>query len=53
VRMMHVASMWRLHRVETEDGRVNATGCVGPFYPNFDVFIVLDPRSILVCWLGL
>jgi hypothetical protein len=49
-RMVHVASLLRLHRVETEDGWVDATGYVRPFYPNFNfvIFYVLCLRSILV-----
>jgi hypothetical protein len=46
--MVHVVSSWRLCQVEAEDGRVDATGCIEPFYPNFVVFIVLGPRGILV-----
>jgi hypothetical protein len=38
----------RLHRVETEDGWVDAMGCIRPFYPNFAIFYVLAPREILV-----
>jgi hypothetical protein len=33
---------------EVEDGRVNATGCVGPCYPTFAVFNVLGSRGILI-----
>jgi hypothetical protein len=29
--MVHVASSYRLRRVEAEDGRVDPTGYVGPF----------------------
>jgi hypothetical protein len=47
-RMVHVASSWRLHRVEAEDGWVDATDHVRPCYPYFVVFIVLDHRGILV-----
>jgi hypothetical protein len=43
-----VASSQRLHRDQVEDGRVDATGYVGPFYPKIDVFIVLGPRGNLV-----
>jgi hypothetical protein len=46
--MAHVASSQRLHRVEGKDGRVNTTGCIGPFYLNFVVFYVLSLRSVLV-----
>jgi hypothetical protein len=46
--MVHVASSRRLCRVEADDGRVDAMGYVGPFYPNFAVFYVLGPMSILV-----
>jgi hypothetical protein len=31
--MVHMLSSQRLHQVEAEDERVDATGCVGPFYP--------------------
>jgi hypothetical protein len=37
-----------LHRRQVEDGRVDATGYIGPCYPNFAVFSVLDPRGIVV-----
>jgi hypothetical protein len=46
--MVHVASSWRLHGGQVEDGRVNAMGCVKPYYPCFVVFYVLGPRGILV-----
>jgi hypothetical protein len=46
--MMHVASSRRLCQVEAEDGWVDATGCVRPFYPNFVIFYVLGPMGILV-----
>jgi hypothetical protein len=46
--MVHVASSWRLRQIDAEDERVDATGCIGPFYPNFAVFIVLGPNGILV-----
>jgi hypothetical protein len=48
VRMMHVASSRRSHGDEAEDGWVDMTRCVGPLYPNFDVFVVLGPMSIWV-----
>jgi hypothetical protein len=47
-RVMHVASSWRSHEDKVEDGRVNATGFIGLFYPNFAIFVVLGPRDILV-----
>jgi hypothetical protein len=37
-----------VHRVKAEDGWVDATGYIGPFYPYFVVFIVLGTRGILV-----
>jgi hypothetical protein len=46
--MLHVTSSRRLHRVKAEDGHVNVTSYVEPFYPNFAVFYVLGPRDILV-----
>jgi hypothetical protein len=47
-RIMHVASSQRWHRGQVEHERVDATGCVRPWYPYFTDFIVLDPRGILV-----
>jgi hypothetical protein len=51
--MMHVASSRRPCGDEANDGQVKATGYIEFFYPNFTVFIVLDPSGILVFWLGL
>jgi hypothetical protein len=48
LRVVHVASLRRLCREEAEDRRVDATGCVGPFYPKIDVSSVLCPRGIVV-----
>jgi hypothetical protein len=46
--MVHVAPSWRLCPRQIEDGRVDVMGCVGPCYPTFAVFNVLDPRGIVV-----
>jgi hypothetical protein len=46
--MVHVVSSWRSHGDEAEDGRVDATGCIRLFYPNFVIFIVLGYKDILV-----
>jgi hypothetical protein len=46
--MVHVALSQRSHRDGAEDRRVDATCCIRLFYPNFVVFIVLDPKGILV-----
>jgi hypothetical protein len=43
-----VASSWRCREVEAEDGRVDATGCIDPFYPKIIVFIILGPKDVLV-----
>jgi hypothetical protein len=51
--MVHVTSSWRSCGDEAEDGHVDAIGCIGLFYPNFVIFIVLGPKGILVFWLGL
>jgi hypothetical protein len=51
--MVHVTSSWRLCPVEAEDGRIDATDCVGSFYPNFVIFTVLGLRGILVFYFGL
>jgi hypothetical protein len=47
-REMHVALSRMLRQSQVEDGRVDSTGCVGPCYPYFTVFILLDPRGIVV-----
>jgi hypothetical protein len=46
--VVHVASSQRLREDESEDGRVNAMGCIRLFYPNFTVFIVFGSRGSLV-----
>jgi hypothetical protein len=46
--MMHVASSRRSRGDEVKDGRVDATGCIKLFYPNFTIFFVLDNKSSLV-----
>jgi hypothetical protein len=46
--MVHVASSWRMRRSEAEDGWIDMMGCVGPCYPYFAVFNVLDRRDSLV-----
>jgi hypothetical protein len=43
-----MASSQRLHRVQAEDGRVDAMGCIGPFYPRIAIFYVLGIRGIIV-----
>jgi hypothetical protein len=51
--MVNVASSRMLCRVEVQDRRGDAMGCIGPFYPNFTIFIVLGPSGVLVFYLGL
>jgi hypothetical protein len=46
--MVHMASLRRLHGDEAEDRQVNATGCIGLFYPNIVIFIVLGHKGSLV-----
>jgi hypothetical protein len=46
--MMHVASLQRSCGDEAEDERVDATGNIRLFYPNFTVFIVLGHKGSLV-----
>jgi hypothetical protein len=48
MQMVHVASLQRSCGDEAKDERVNATGCIRLFYPNFVVFIVLGHKSSLV-----
>jgi hypothetical protein len=47
-RVLHVAPSQRSREDKVENGRVDATDCVGPCYPYFAIFDVLDPRGILV-----
>jgi hypothetical protein len=46
--MVHIASSQRSRVDETEYGWIDTMSCIILFYPNFDVFIVLDPMEILV-----
>jgi hypothetical protein len=39
-RVVHVAPSWRSHEDQVEDGRVDTTGCVGPCYLCFAVFLL-------------
>jgi hypothetical protein len=48
LQVVYVASTRRSRGFEAEDGRVNATCCVEPFYPKIDVLIVLGPKGIVV-----
>jgi hypothetical protein len=52
-RVVHVALSWRSHEDKVEGGCVDATDYIRLFYPNFDIFIILAPKSILVFWLGI
>jgi hypothetical protein len=45
---VHVAPSRRLRWRQVEDGRVDATSCVGPCYHIFTIFNVLDLRGIVV-----
>jgi hypothetical protein len=44
--VVHMASSWRLRRVEAEDGRVDTTDNVGSFYPKITVFYVLVQGAV-------
>jgi hypothetical protein len=46
--MVLVASSRRSHGDKAEDRRVNAMGCIGLFYPNFAIFVVLGHKGSLV-----
>jgi hypothetical protein len=52
-RVVHVASLWRSHEDEAEDGWVDVTGYIGLFYPYFAIFVVLGSRGISVFWMSL
>jgi hypothetical protein len=40
-RVVYMALSRRSRRDEAEDGSVNATDCIGLFYPNFAIFVEL------------
>jgi hypothetical protein len=46
--MVHVASSRRSSGDEAKDGRVDTTGCIRLFYPNFTIFFVLCHKGCLV-----
>jgi hypothetical protein len=46
--VVHVAPSRRLHRRQVKDGRIDAMGCIGPYYPTFAIFNVLGSRGIVV-----
>jgi hypothetical protein len=43
-----MALSWRSRGYDAKDGQVDATGCIGLFYPNFAIFVVLGHKSSLV-----
>jgi hypothetical protein len=45
-RMVHVASSQRSRGDKAKDRRVDATGGIRLFYPNFVIFIVLAMRAV-------
>jgi hypothetical protein len=47
-RTVHMTLSWRLRGNEAEDGRVDAMGCIGLFYLNFTILIVLGHKGSLV-----
>jgi hypothetical protein len=46
--MVQVASSLRSHGDQAEVRRVDVTGYIRLFYPNFVILIVLGPKGILV-----
>jgi hypothetical protein len=44
--MMHVTLSQRLHQVEAEDGRNDATGDIRLFYSNFIIIYILYIRAL-------
>jgi hypothetical protein len=51
--MMYVASSQRSHGDEAKDRRVVAMGCIGLFYLNFVIFVVLGHKGSLVISLSI
>jgi hypothetical protein len=52
-RVVHMISLRRLRWVQIEDGQVDATDYIGPFYLRIIVFYVLDLMDIVVFYLSL
>jgi hypothetical protein len=48
-----MTSSWSLRRVKAENGRIDVTDCVGPFYLKITVFIILDSKGIVIFYLGI
>jgi hypothetical protein len=46
--VVHVVLSWRSCGDEAEDGRVDAMDCIGLFYPNFAILVVLGHKDNLV-----
>jgi hypothetical protein len=46
--MVHVASSQQSRGDEAKDGRIDVMGCIGLFYPNFTIFVVLGHTDNLV-----
>jgi hypothetical protein len=46
--MVHAESWRRSRGDEAKDGRVDVMGCIGLFYPNFAIFVVLGHNDSLV-----
>jgi hypothetical protein len=46
--MVHVTSSSRSCGDEAKDGWVDAMGCIGLFYPNFAIFVLLGHKGSLV-----
>jgi hypothetical protein len=46
--MVHMASSWRSCGDDADVGWVDVMDCIGLFYPNFVVFIVLGNKGSLV-----
>jgi hypothetical protein len=46
--MVYMASSWRSCADEAKDRWVDVMGCIGLFYPNFAIFVVLGHKGSLV-----
>jgi hypothetical protein len=43
-----VASSQKLHQEKAEDGRVDVTACIGPFYTKITISSILCTKDIVV-----
>jgi hypothetical protein len=48
-RVVYMSPLWMSREDQVEDGRVDTTGCIGPFYLKIVVFYVLATGTFYFC----